>query len=41
MSLLESINGPRDLRALSRKQLDQLATEIRSFLIKKVSKTGG
>ena len=41
MSLLESITGPRDLRALSKRQLDQLATEIRSFLIKKVSRTGG
>ncbi len=41
MSLLDSINSPRDLRALSRRQLNQLATEIRSFLITKVSRTGG
>ncbi len=41
MSLLDSINSPRDLRALSRRQLDQLAAEIRSFLITKVSRTGG
>ncbi len=41
MSLLESISSPRDLRALSRRQLEQLADEIRSFLITKVSRTGG
>ncbi|SDL74583.1 1-deoxy-D-xylulose-5-phosphate synthase [Tessaracoccus oleiagri] len=41
MSLLESIAGPRDLRALSRAQLEQLAEEIRAFLITNVSRTGG
>ena len=41
MSLLEGIHGPRDLRELSPRQLDQLATEIRSFLISHVSRTGG
>lgn len=41
MSLLESISSPRDLRALSRRQLEHLADEIRSFLITKVSRTGG
>nr|WP_269451734.1 1-deoxy-D-xylulose-5-phosphate synthase N-terminal domain-containing protein [Tessaracoccus coleopterorum] len=41
MSLLDSISSPRDLRALSRRQLDQLAAEIRSFLVTKVSRTGG
>ncbi|MBB1512864.1 MULTISPECIES: 1-deoxy-D-xylulose-5-phosphate synthase [unclassified Tessaracoccus] len=41
MSLVESIQSPRDLRALSRRQLVQLASEIRSFLITKVSRTGG
>ncbi|MDO5678080.1 MAG: 1-deoxy-D-xylulose-5-phosphate synthase [Propionibacteriaceae bacterium] len=41
MSLLDSVRGPRDLRALSRKQLVQLADEIRRFLITKVSRTGG
>lgn len=41
MSLLDSISSPRDLRALSYRQLGQLAKEIRSFLITKVSRTGG
>ncbi|UCV21814.1 1-deoxy-D-xylulose-5-phosphate synthase [Ferribacterium limneticum] len=39
--LLESINSPADLRRLDRKQLPQLATELRAFLIDSVSKTGG
>jgi 1-deoxy-D-xylulose-5-phosphate synthase len=39
--LLESINCPADLRRLDRKQLPQLATELRAFLIDSVSKTGG
>ena len=41
MSLLEGIHSPRDLDALSRDQLTQLAAEIRTFLIAEVSKTGG
>lgn len=41
MSLLDSIAGPRDLRALSRAQLVKLAAEIRAFLITNVSRTGG
>lgn len=41
MSLLESIGGPRDIRNLSRSQLEGLATEIRSFLVSNVSRTGG
>ena len=41
MSLLSSISGPRDLDALSLEQLEQLAAEIRSFLIENVSRTGG
>ena len=41
MSLLEGIHSPRDLDALSREQLTQLADEIRAFLITEVSKTGG
>ena len=39
--LLESINSPADLRRLERKQLPQLATELRAFLIESVSQTGG
>ncbi len=39
--LLKTINDPRDLRALDRKQLPQLADELREFLIESVSETGG
>ena len=39
--LLEYINSPADLRRLDRKQLPQLATELRAFLIDSVSQTGG
>jgi 1-deoxy-D-xylulose-5-phosphate synthase len=41
MGLLEHINSPRDLRSLDDQQLDDLASEIRDFLIDKVSQTGG
>jgi 1-deoxy-D-xylulose-5-phosphate synthase len=41
MSLLESINGPQDLDALSEAQLVDLCAEIRAFLVKSVAKTGG
>lgn len=41
MALLDSINQPSDLRALKRKQLAELASEIRQFLIANVSRTGG
>lgn len=41
MSLLDGIRGPRDLRALSKRQLEALAEEIRTFLVQKVSRTGG
>jgi 1-deoxy-D-xylulose-5-phosphate synthase len=41
MSLLESINGPEDLDALSEAQLVDLCAEIRAFLVKSVAKTGG
>lgn len=39
--LLDKINGPQDLKGLSKDQLDQLAAEIRHFLIEKLSATGG
>jgi 1-deoxy-D-xylulose-5-phosphate synthase len=39
--LLTRIRGPRDLDRLSLEQLDQLAEEIRTFLVDAVSKTGG
>ncbi|QPP10447.1 1-deoxy-D-xylulose-5-phosphate synthase [Streptomyces bathyalis] len=39
--LLTRIEGPRDLDQLSPEQLEQLAGEVRSFLVDSVSKTGG
>ena len=41
MGILERISGPRDLDPLNAKELAELATEIRTFLIDNVSKTGG
>src|SRR3954465_9922502 len=41
MALLDRITGPRDLRDLSDAELDELAAEIRDFLVRKVSLTGG
>jgi 1-deoxy-D-xylulose-5-phosphate synthase len=41
MTVLETIRGPRDLDRLNREELGQLAAEIRAFLIRSVSKTGG
>ncbi|MFE2042648.1 1-deoxy-D-xylulose-5-phosphate synthase [Streptomyces sp. NPDC059477] len=41
MPLLTRIRGPRDLDRLSQEELEQLAGEIRSFLVDAVSKTGG
>ena len=40
-TLLEKIRRPADLRRLEHKQLPQLATELRAFLIDSVSQTGG
>ena len=39
--LLDTIDFPQQLRLLERKQLAQLAEELRTFLISSVSKTGG
>lgn len=39
--LLERIREPRDLKSLSIEQLEQLAGEIRQFLIEQLSVTGG
>ncbi|MEU5268352.1 1-deoxy-D-xylulose-5-phosphate synthase [Streptomyces hygroscopicus] len=39
--LLTRITGPRDLDRLAPEELNQLAAEIRSFLVDAVSKTGG
>ena len=41
MSLLDSINGPADLKRLRRDQLPQLAADIRERLIECCSQTGG
>ena len=39
--LLETVNDPADLRRFDRKQLAQLATELRAFIVDSVSSTGG
>lgn len=39
--LLESIDSPADLRRLERRQLAELAGELREFLIESVAQTGG
>ncbi len=39
--LLETIQSPHDLRSLTLSQLQQLAAELRSFMLQSVSVTGG
>ena len=39
--LLDSVHMPEQLRQLSRKQLPELAKELREFLVESVSQTGG
>lgn len=39
--ILEQIKGPEDLKNMSPEELSHLAGEIRSFLIEKISHTGG
>jgi len=39
--VIESIKGPEDIKGLSQDELVLLAQEIRTFLIEKVSKSGG
>jgi 1-deoxy-D-xylulose-5-phosphate synthase len=41
MTLLDRIDGPDDLKALEPAELNQLAHEIRDFLITSVARTGG
>ncbi|HXT42659.1 MAG TPA: 1-deoxy-D-xylulose-5-phosphate synthase [Pseudonocardiaceae bacterium] len=41
MTLLESVRSPADLKRLDAAALTQLASEIRTFLVQKVSRTGG
>ncbi|PKO24760.1 MAG: 1-deoxy-D-xylulose-5-phosphate synthase [Betaproteobacteria bacterium HGW-Betaproteobacteria-8] len=40
-ALLDTIDSPQQLRKLERKQLPELARQIRDFLIESVSQTGG
>ena len=40
-TILENINGPEDVKKLTIEQLEQLCEEVRAFLIKSVSVTGG
>jgi len=40
-SLLNHIQSPHDIRGLNHSELEQLAAEIRSFIIDSVSETGG
>ncbi|PMR61615.1 1-deoxy-D-xylulose-5-phosphate synthase [Verrucosispora sp. ts21] len=39
--LLARVHGPQDVRRMSGTELDNLAAEIRDFLVAKVSRTGG
>lgn len=41
MSLIERIKGPRDIKLLSIRQLEELAGEIREIIIRVVSERGG
>ncbi|MER5181110.1 1-deoxy-D-xylulose-5-phosphate synthase [Streptomyces sp. NPDC002896] len=41
MTILETVRGPRDLKALSEDELGVLAEEIREFLVHAVARTGG
>jgi 1-deoxy-D-xylulose-5-phosphate synthase len=41
MSMLENIRSPRDLKALPEGRLDELAADIRHFLVQAVARTGG
>ena len=41
MTLLQKINDPAELRALSRAELGTLADELRTYLLESVARTGG
>ncbi|MFJ6748780.1 1-deoxy-D-xylulose-5-phosphate synthase [Streptomyces sp. NPDC091266] len=41
MTMLEHIREPRDLKALPADRMDELAAEIRQFLVQAVARTGG
>ncbi len=39
--LLDTIDSPAQLRRLDKRQLPQLAEELRTFIVESVSRTGG
>ena len=39
--ILERITSPADVKSLSREELPQLCSELRTFLVDAVSRTGG
>jgi len=41
VGVLERISSPQDVRRLTTQQVDELADEIRAFLVDRVSRTGG
>jgi len=41
MVALANIRGPEDLKGLNREEMDDLAAQIRGFLIREVARTGG
>jgi len=41
LSILDNINSPEDIKALHGQSIDKLCEQLREFLIKSVSKTGG
>jgi 1-deoxy-D-xylulose-5-phosphate synthase len=41
LAILPTLQGPNELRGLSYEELDQLAAEIREYIISTVSRTGG
>ncbi|MFD3436622.1 1-deoxy-D-xylulose-5-phosphate synthase [Streptomyces sp. NPDC058685] len=41
MTILESIRGPRDLKALTDEEIEELGGDIREFLVHAVARTGG
>lgn len=41
MSVLDKVNSPGDVKKLSKKELEQLCTDVRAELIKTVSQNGG
>ena len=40
-NLLDSIHSPADVKVLDRRELKQLAQELRAFVLDSVSRTGG